>query len=112
VVVKYKCRTGLCVTLPYIIIAAGHSALGTQPGLLSTTTSIIMKPRDYCCCAIPLVNPGIYTVIAEQFVLGVVLGLLSFTTPSSGFFLPPCPQQRLPYFFLKLLGLPCSLHHR
>lgn len=44
-----------------------------------------MKPREYCCCAIPLVNPGIYATLTEQFVLGVVVGTLSVATPSSEF---------------------------
>ncbi|KAL4064907.1 hypothetical protein V8B97DRAFT_1182841 [Scleroderma yunnanense] len=42
-----------------------------------------MKPREYCCCAIPLVNPGIYATLTEQFVLGIVVGTLSVATPSS-----------------------------
>ncbi|KAI0080099.1 hypothetical protein K474DRAFT_1590749 [Panus rudis PR-1116 ss-1] len=41
-----------------------------------------MKPRDYCCCAIPTVNAGIYTTLVEQFVLGIVAGTLSIATPS------------------------------
>ncbi|KAI6047567.1 hypothetical protein EDC04DRAFT_2556324 [Pisolithus marmoratus] len=41
-----------------------------------------MKAREYCCCAIPLVNPGIYAVLTEQFVLGVIVGTLSVATPS------------------------------
>jgi len=41
-----------------------------------------MKPRDYCCCAIPLVNAGIYATILEQLVLGVVVGLVSLATPA------------------------------
>ena len=42
-----------------------------------------MKPRDYCCCAIPVVYAGIYTALLEQFVLGIVAGTLSIATPSS-----------------------------
>ncbi|RPD64948.1 hypothetical protein L227DRAFT_571406 [Lentinus tigrinus ALCF2SS1-6] len=41
-----------------------------------------MKPRDYCCCAIPVVYAGIYTALLEQFVLGIVAGTLSIATPS------------------------------
>ncbi|KAL0951082.1 hypothetical protein HGRIS_007820 [Hohenbuehelia grisea] len=41
-----------------------------------------MKPRDYCCCAIPTINAGIYAALTEQFVLGVVVGVLSVATPS------------------------------
>ncbi|KAI0704954.1 hypothetical protein BC835DRAFT_1315931 [Cytidiella melzeri] len=40
-----------------------------------------MKPRDYCCCAIPTVNAGIYLTLLEQFTLGVVAGTLSIATP-------------------------------
>jgi len=40
-----------------------------------------MKPRDYCCCAIPIVNVGIYATLAEQLVLGLVVGILSLATP-------------------------------
>jgi hypothetical protein len=42
-----------------------------------------MKPREYCCCAIPLVNIGIYATIAEQAVLAIVVGTLALATPSS-----------------------------
>ncbi|KAG0708944.1 hypothetical protein DFH29DRAFT_993797 [Suillus ampliporus] len=41
-----------------------------------------MKAREYCCCAIPLVNAGIYTTLIEQFSLGIVIGTLSVATPS------------------------------
>lgn len=40
-----------------------------------------MKPRDYCCCAIPTVNAGIYLTLLEQFILGFVAGTLSVATP-------------------------------
>jgi hypothetical protein len=42
-----------------------------------------MKPRDYCCCAIPIVNAGIYVTLVEQFTAGLVIGILSLATPSS-----------------------------
>lgn len=45
-----------------------------------------MKPRDYCCCAIPVVNVGIYLTLIEQFVLGIVAGTLSIATPQSNHF--------------------------
>ncbi|EIW64395.1 uncharacterized protein TRAVEDRAFT_62004 [Trametes versicolor FP-101664 SS1] len=41
-----------------------------------------MKPREYCCCAIPIVYSGIYTALFEQFLLGAVAGTLSIATPS------------------------------
>jgi hypothetical protein len=41
-----------------------------------------MKPREYCCCAIPIVNAGIYAALIEQFVLGIVAGTLSIAAPS------------------------------
>ncbi|KAH8102449.1 hypothetical protein BXZ70DRAFT_1006372 [Cristinia sonorae] len=40
-----------------------------------------MKPRDYCCCAIPTVNAGIYVILFEQFVLGMTAGTLAVATP-------------------------------
>ena len=42
-----------------------------------------MKPREYCCCAIPVINFGIYFTLTEQFVLGILAGTLSVATPSS-----------------------------
>ena len=42
-----------------------------------------MKPRDYCCCAIPTVYTGIYLTLLEQLTLGVVAGTLSIATPDS-----------------------------
>jgi hypothetical protein len=42
-----------------------------------------MKTRDYCCCAIPTVNAGIYAVLIEQLVLGIVLGTLAVAAPAS-----------------------------
>ncbi|KAJ8521418.1 hypothetical protein ONZ45_g1842 [Pleurotus djamor] len=41
-----------------------------------------MKPRDYFCCAIPTINAGIYTVLTEQFALGILAGVLAVATPS------------------------------
>ena len=42
-----------------------------------------MKPREYCCCEIPVVYAGIYTALVEQLVLGIVAGTLAIATPSS-----------------------------
>ncbi|KAG6842587.1 hypothetical protein C0991_000113 [Blastosporella zonata] len=41
-----------------------------------------MKPRDYCCCAIPIVNAGIYTTLITQFTTATVVAVLSVATPS------------------------------
>ncbi|VDB86512.1 unnamed protein product [Peniophora sp. CBMAI 1063] len=41
-----------------------------------------MKPRDYCCCAIPTITTGIYTVLLEQFVLGIVVATLAVAAPA------------------------------
>ncbi|KAI9060177.1 hypothetical protein FKP32DRAFT_1613722 [Trametes sanguinea] len=41
-----------------------------------------MKPRDYCCCAIPVVYAGIYTALLEQLALGIIAGTLAIGTPS------------------------------
>lgn len=38
--------------------------------------------KEFCCCAIPVYNAGIYLTIAEQFSLGVLLGTLSLATTS------------------------------
>ncbi|TDL28317.1 hypothetical protein BD410DRAFT_824105 [Rickenella mellea] len=40
-----------------------------------------MKPRDYCCCAIPTMNAGIYATLTEQFVLSLLVGILALATP-------------------------------
>lgn len=42
-----------------------------------------MKPRDYCCCAIPIINAGIYITLTEQFVVALLVGILSVATPFS-----------------------------
>jgi hypothetical protein len=42
-----------------------------------------MKPRDYCCCAIPVLNAGIYAVLFENFVLALLVAILAVATPSS-----------------------------
>ncbi|KAI0051768.1 hypothetical protein FA95DRAFT_202621 [Auriscalpium vulgare] len=39
-----------------------------------------MKPRNYCCCAIPVMNAGIYAVLTEQFALGIIVGTLAVAT--------------------------------
>lgn len=41
------------------------------------------KPRDYCCCAIPLVNAGVYATLIEQTAAGLLIGTLSIATPES-----------------------------
>jgi hypothetical protein len=53
-------------------------------GFVSPSTTTTM-PKDYCCCAIPLVNTGIYLTIFIQFVVAFVAGILSVSTPSSEF---------------------------
>ncbi|KAJ7361642.1 hypothetical protein DFH08DRAFT_844756 [Mycena albidolilacea] len=40
------------------------------------------KAREYCCCAIPVVNAGIYFTLTEQFVAGIAVGIISLATPS------------------------------
>lgn len=55
-----------------------------------------MKPREYCCCAIPVVNFGIYLTLTEQFVLGILAGTLSIATPqSNGALVISCSLLRL-----------------
>ncbi|KIJ38437.1 hypothetical protein M422DRAFT_176537 [Sphaerobolus stellatus SS14] len=38
--------------------------------------------KEYCCCAIPLLNAGIYITLTEQFVVAATAGILAFATPS------------------------------
>ncbi|KZT30464.1 hypothetical protein NEOLEDRAFT_1126019 [Neolentinus lepideus HHB14362 ss-1] len=40
-----------------------------------------MRPREYCCCAIPVVTAGIYAVLTEQLILGILAGTLAVATP-------------------------------
>ncbi|KAF8591936.1 hypothetical protein K439DRAFT_1325482 [Ramaria rubella] len=37
--------------------------------------------KEYCCCAIPLLNAGIYITLTEQFVVAVTAGILALVTP-------------------------------
>jgi len=37
---------------------------------------------EYCCCAIPLVNTGIYLALITNLVLGITAGVLALATPS------------------------------
>ncbi|KIO33865.1 hypothetical protein M407DRAFT_3860 [Tulasnella calospora MUT 4182] len=39
------------------------------------------KGHEYCCCAIPLMNVGIYLTILEQFTVSLTAGILSIATP-------------------------------
>ncbi|KAF5346422.1 hypothetical protein D9758_012740 [Tetrapyrgos nigripes] len=41
----------------------------------------MVKPRDYCCCAIPTVNAGIYLTLLEQLVAAFLVGILSMAAP-------------------------------
>jgi len=38
--------------------------------------------REYCCCAIPLVNAGIYITLTEHVVLSLLVGILAVATPT------------------------------
>ncbi|KAF8198923.1 hypothetical protein BJ912DRAFT_681912 [Pholiota molesta] len=40
------------------------------------------KSRDYCCCAIPMVNAGIYATLITQTAIGILVGTLSIATPT------------------------------
>ncbi|KAK4686857.1 gluconolactonase, partial [Tremellales sp. Uapishka_1] len=35
----------------------------------------------FCCCAIPLVNAGIYALLGEQFIISLAVGVLAVGTP-------------------------------
>jgi len=38
--------------------------------------------KEYCCCAIPLVNAGVYLALITNLVLGLTAGILALATPS------------------------------
>ncbi|WWC59615.1 uncharacterized protein I303_102174 [Kwoniella dejecticola CBS 10117] len=40
----------------------------------------LIDPK-YCCCAVPLVNAGIYIILSEQALLGLAIGIIVFATP-------------------------------
>ncbi|WWC68093.1 uncharacterized protein I206_102014 [Kwoniella pini CBS 10737] len=40
----------------------------------------LIDPK-YCCCAVPLVNAGIYIVLSEQALLSLAIGIVVFATP-------------------------------
>lgn len=75
---SYNCR-------PYYISSTAlrrHDCGEHHPFLLPTIMQS-SKPRDYCCCAIPLVNAGIYATLIEQTAAGLLIGTLSIATPES-----------------------------
>ncbi|KAF8078540.1 hypothetical protein FPV67DRAFT_1405282, partial [Lyophyllum atratum] len=37
---------------------------------------------EYCCCAIPIVNAGVYATLTTQFFTALLVGILSVATPS------------------------------
>ncbi|KXN89952.1 hypothetical protein AN958_04956 [Leucoagaricus sp. SymC.cos] len=59
-----------------------------------------MKPREYCCCAIPMVNAGIFATLAEQLIAGILIGALSVATP-------PIVGAATPSFAGWILGIIC-----
>jgi len=59
-----------------------------------------MTPHEYCCCAIPIVNFGIYLTIAEQVLLGVLVGTLAVAAPK-------VVGAVLPSFASVILGVLC-----
>jgi len=79
-----------------------------------------MKSREYCCCAIPMVNAGIYATLIEQLVAGVLIGALAFSTPPSTYLSDPSNEPNsfqssaLHYlhFLRRCLGLSASLQRQ
>ncbi|WVQ79909.1 hypothetical protein IAT38_002010 [Cryptococcus sp. DSM 104549] len=47
---------------------------------MKTMGAGLIDPR-YCCCAVPLVNTGIYTILAEQAIIGAAIGAMVLGTP-------------------------------
>lgn len=56
---------------------------GVGSAEVSNDLSLIMKTREYCCFAIPLVNTGVYLTLLEQVFMSLLVGLISLETPSS-----------------------------
>ncbi|RXK40915.1 hypothetical protein M231_01763 [Tremella mesenterica] len=52
------------------------SAFARMPGFGAQ----LIDPK-FCCCAVPLVNAGIYTILTEQMALGFGVGVMALTTP-------------------------------
>jgi hypothetical protein len=63
-----------------------------------------MKAREYCCCAIPLVNAGIYLTLVEQVVASLLVGILAVATPSSEYYNVRYPSLYADNAFFKLSG--------
>ncbi|SCV70567.1 BQ2448_3329 [Microbotryum intermedium] len=57
-----------------------------------------MRARTYCCCAVPMYNTGIYTIIAQFAVISLVTGILSLAAPKT-----------IPSFGAYILGACCIL---
>ncbi|BEI80093.1 hypothetical protein CcaverHIS002_0106220 [Cutaneotrichosporon cavernicola] len=62
------------------------------------STSLI-DPR-YCCCAVPMVNSGIYAIIAEQAAVAIATAVLCFVAPS-------VPGVATPPFVTYILAIVC-----
>ncbi|GMK54681.1 hypothetical protein CspeluHIS016_0112670 [Cutaneotrichosporon spelunceum] len=64
------------------------------------STSLI-DPR-YCCCAVPMVNAGMYAIIAEQAALAITTAVLCFVAPS-------VPGVTTPAFLTYILAIVCII---
>lgn len=92
---KKSCRL-LLTTLLRLVSQLCHTALHNYTALrvgggsAALTTSFIlpfiMKAREYCCCAIPLVNAGIYLTLTEHVFVSLLVGIVSVATPSSEYY--------------------------
>ena len=60
-----------------------------------------MKSREYCCCAIPIINAGILATLVEQLSVAAIVGTLSITTPSSKLL---CCKSSAPFSFYPVVG--------
>ncbi|KAG8928055.1 hypothetical protein FRC02_007418 [Tulasnella sp. 418] len=60
------------------------------------------KDHEYCCCAIPLLNVGIYITLLEQFTVGLLGGILAIATPK-------IVGASVPGFGAWLFAIPCFL---
>lgn len=79
------------MTLGVTAALPNHTALGSAEVNNESNTFFILplimkKGREYCCCAIPLVNAGIYLTLTEQLFGSLLVGILSVATPSSEYY--------------------------
>ena len=75
-----------CHTALLNYTALGSAVVNNELKTFFILPLIMKKAREYCCCAIPLVNAGIYLTLTEQVFGSLLIGILSVATPSSEYY--------------------------